>query len=144
MHPSRNDIGSYVKAVAGVAPQVVHDNTSGVVTVNGGWINRQGYESAVLAVKNGAAAGSPSSYSVAAKLQDAADNAGTGAADLAGDAITPITADNGLASVNVNLAPARQWIRVVLTVTFVGGGLSPTLPVDATIVLGGAPELPAT
>lgn len=130
------DIGAQVKVVAGIPPT----NDDGTAAINGAAIDRLGFQSAVLQVANGAAAGAPTSYTVDAKLQESADGS-TGWTDISGAAITQITADNSDEYVDVNLAGAKRYIRVVATTAFVGG-TSPTVPVAATVVLDGAAEKP--
>jgi hypothetical protein len=95
----------------------------------------------VLVVQCGAAAGSPSAYSVAGRLQHSGQS-GSRFTDITGAAIAALTADNGIARVAVNLARAKQFIRAVLTPSFTGGS-SPSVPASAVIVFGGRDELPA-
>jgi hypothetical protein len=110
------------------------------------WIDRLGYESGSLAVFLGAASGTPTSFTVNAKIQDATDDAGAGAADYKSnevdvDAITALTADNGETVIDFSLAGARRYIGVVVVVAFVAG-TSPKIEVASTIALGGAAVLP--
>lgn len=134
--PTRKDIGAYVKAQAGINPQ-----DSAAATINGAAIDRQDFDSCVLHAAAGAATGTPTAQTVDAKLQDSADGS-TGWADIAGAAITQITADNGEAEKDVVLSGAKRYIRAVITVGFTGG-TSPKIPVAASVVLGGGRELPA-
>lgn len=130
------DIGAQVKVIAGIPPT----NDDGTAAINGAAIDRLGFQSAVLQVANGVATGAPTSYTIDAKLQESADGS-TGWTDISGAAITQITADNSDEYVDVNLAGAKRYIRVVATTAFVGG-TSPTVPVAATVVLDGAAEKP--
>ena len=103
------------------------------VTFSGG-----GGASAIVAVQCGAAAGSPSAQTVDAKIQDSADGS-TGWADLAaGSAAVQLTADDTFSqSVGINLTPGNKgFIRAVVTVVLTGGS-TPTIPVGATLIIGG-------
>ena len=132
----QTNIAAYIKHARGIAPQ-----DSGAQTITGTGFDRQGYLSALLVAKNGAASGAPTSYTIDAKIQDSADN--TTFADLTGASITQITADNTDQTKAIDLSGAKRYIRVVVTVTFVGG-TSPKVEVDADVILGGADTLPAS
>ena len=134
VHPV-NDIGAHVKTVVGAKP------TTAAATVNGAFIDRQGYQSCVLAAQAGTATGTPTGQTVDAKLQDSADGS-TGWGDLTGAAVTQITADDTLEKIDVDLAVAKRYIRVVQVITLTGGS-TPTLPNSSTVTLGGAQVLPA-
>lgn len=133
---TQHDIGGEVKAIKAINPV---DQAAG--TVNGSAINRQGFLSAVLHCAAGAASGAPTAQTVDAKLQDSADGS-TGWADITGAAITQLTADNSEAQVDVDLGTAKKFIRAVVDVGFTGG-TSPSIPVAATVILGGADTLAA-
>lgn len=134
------DIGSFVKVVNGINP-----TNSGAQTINGPAIDRMQspgkmFQSAVLKVSAGAAAGGPSALTVGGKLQDSGDGQ-AGWNDIAGAAITQLSAENTDEQVKVDLSGARRYIRTVVPVQFTGGS-SPTLPVAAEVLLGGSTELP--
>jgi len=129
------DIGAYIKVLAGFSPQAAAGGA-----INGAAIDRMGFQSAVLHGRTGAATGTPTAQTYDLKLQDSADGS-TGWTDIAGAAITQITAVDSEAEVNVNLAGAKKYIRAVGTVTLTGG-TTPTLQVASAVVLGGASELP--
>lgn len=133
---SLTDVGAEIKAVAGFSPQA-----AAAGAINGTAIDRLGFQSAVLHGRTGAATGTPTSQTYDLKLQDSADGT-TGWADIAGSAITQITAVNTEAEKDVNLSGAKRYVRAVGTVAFVGG-TTPTLLVASALVLGGASELPA-
>ena len=139
MLPFITDIGGYIKAAVNAL------NTAATAEVDGTAVQLSGpgydYQSGVLAVGVGSASGTPTSFSVAANIQDSADGS-TGWADVSGTSITAITAANGVASVKFNLRGARGYIRAKGRPSFVGGS-SPTIPVTATLVLGGTTEAPA-
>jgi len=133
----QRDIGSWVKPVVGVVPAAY-----GASTTNGSTIDRDGYLSAVLFVKTGAVTGGPSTIGVDVKLQES-ETGTSNWADITGAAITQIGAANSNARVDVSLGGARRYLRVVSVVDFGGTGTSPTIGVDATVILGGAVKLPA-
>jgi hypothetical protein len=139
MLPSITDIGGYIKALVNVLA------AAAAVEVDGAAIQLVGpgydYQSGVLVVGVGAATGTPTSFSVAADIEDSPDGT-TSWAPVSGTSITPITANNGQASVKFNLRGTRGYIRAQVTPTFVGGS-GPAIPLTATIVLGGATEHPA-
>lgn len=135
MHANSTSIGSFLTPAAGTVPAVVLAGTR-----NGAAIDRTGYQSCVLFAQTGAVTGSPSTQSLAAKLQHS-DDGSTGWADISGAAITAISAASSAAKVNVNLSTAKQYIRVVETAAF-SGGSTPTMGVGTSVVLGGANELP--
>lgn len=132
------DPGAYGKMFAAAF------NNAATVEVDGPAIQRvnpsESYLGAILHVRAGAAANTPSTQSVAAKLQTSA-NGTTGWTDIAGSSIAAITTDNGEAQVSVNLSSASSYIRAVVTPSFTGGS-SPNIPVIATVFLSGASELP--
>jgi hypothetical protein len=133
------DIGGYTKTLINVL------NPAATVEVDGAAVPLSGqgfdYRSGVLAVGVGAATGTPTSFSVAADIEDSPDGS-TGWAPVSGVSITPITANNGQSSVKFIAAGMRGYIRAQVTPTFVGGS-SPAIPITATIVLGGTCEEPA-
>jgi hypothetical protein len=131
-----SDIGSIIKPVAAVTA-----NSSG--TTNSSAIDRQGYESCVLFHSCGAASGSPTAQTADSKLQDSADGS-TSWGDISTAAATQLTADSTSARVSVNLRDltTKRYIRVVNVVALTSG-TTPKLPVQATVILGGAATLPA-
>lgn len=107
-------------------------------TVNGTGIDRLGYDDIELVVANGAATGTPTSYSIDVKLQESDDNSTF--TDITGAAITQITANNTLRNIKVgNAYLKKRYIRTVTVVAFVGG----TTPAVATAVevLLGLPQV---
>ncbi|NIU01091.1 MAG: hypothetical protein GWN01_09250 [Nitrosopumilaceae archaeon] len=130
------DIGAALKTVLGVSPQ----NNAGSA-INGPAIDRTGFESCVLSAMAGSTTGSPTSFTVDAKLQESADGS-TGWADISGAAISALTAVDTEGDVDIDLSGVKKFVRAVVTPAFVGG-TSPTVDVAATVVLGGAQEVPA-
>lgn len=137
------DIGSHVNTTKGGVPASA---IASATTVNGTGFDRTGFLSCVLAVNVGAVTGTPATATVAAKIQDSADNStfadfvpNTGAASIAAQ---DVHTAGGFFAVNVNLLGARQYIRAAITTTL-SGGSSPTIPAGAAIVCGGAITEPA-
>jgi len=107
---------------------------------NGTGIDRSGYDEIKVLVSTGAATGTPTSYSVDAKLQDSADNSSF--ADVSDVEIKQITADNTTATMEkINCSTLRRYVRVVTTPAYVGG-TSPKVPVAVTVLLGQAKSEP--
>jgi hypothetical protein len=133
------DIGAHSIERIGNVPLA----STGGAARNGTGFDRQSFHSGVLVCTSGAATGTPTSFTFAAKIQDSDDNSvfadyndGSGVV-----AITNIIAINSFARKKFSLIKARRFIRVVETVTFVGG-TAPTLAVQETVTLGGASEQP--
>lgn len=139
--------GSQFKPVIGTVPAAASAGTR-----NGSAINRRLSGSNALALSatlvavTGAATGTPTTQTLDAKIQDSADGS-TGWADYIPPdqatvgAITQITAVNTVGDVDVNLAGAKQYIRVVEVLAFTGG-TTPTLGVQTTVILGGFDRTP--
>lgn len=128
----RKRLKEQIKTVAALRPV-----SQAAGTVNGLVIDRKDFEDAMLAVSAGAASGSPSALTVNVKIQtgDAAD--GSGMADVAGVAITEITAVNTERNLAVDLLPLKRYVRAVATVGFTGGS-SPEILLAAMLTLGNA------
>jgi hypothetical protein len=138
MHPSNNDIGAYIKQAVGLKPT----NSAASATNKGGAIDRLGFSSAVLHAQVGAAAGGPSAQSATFKIQESDTTTDGDFADVADAALEAMTADDASGYLDLNLQTLKRYIRVVCTVALTGGS-TPTLPVAATVTLGGADTLPA-
>lgn len=132
----QRSIGAFIKPINAVKVQ-----DSAAATINGAAIDRTGFLSGVLQGACGDATGAPTAQTVDAKVQESDDGA-TGWADVAGAAIATLAADDTAGGVDVDLSAAKTFVRVVATVGFTGG-TSPTIPVAASLILGGADELPA-
>ena len=132
----QRSIGAFVKPVNAVTVQ-----DSAAQTINGAAIDRTGFLSCTLFGACGNASGTPTTQTVDVKLQDSADGS-TGWTDISGAAIATLVADDTAGGVDVDLSAARQFVRSVVTVGFTGG-TTPTVPIAATLVLGGADELPS-
>lgn len=136
--PRISHLGAFIKNVVAVPPQ-----SSAAATINGSSIDRTDFGSSSLFVKTGAATGGPTTISITAKIQTSAD--GSTWADYKPDglsvATTTLTAASSGVELDVDLAGASQFVRAVLTISFTGGS-SPTIPVDATMTLGGSRTIP--
>lgn len=133
MHPRRNNIGAFIKVLAAILPFA-----AGAGTQNGTTHDRSNYGSCTLHGACGAASGAPSSQSVIFKLQDSVD--GVTWTDF-GDPTEALVADNGQVEVDFDLEGAKQNVRAVSTTAFTAGS-SPSIPVSAVLVFGGAKKLP--
>ncbi|QDE82856.1 hypothetical protein [Myxococcus xanthus] len=137
MNANSTDAGVLVGIRPGTAPAAVSAGTR-----NSAAVDRFSFDSCVLTASTGAATGTPTALSLAAKLQDSADGQ-NGWTDLPEAAIAPLTSANAVARVNVRLPTAQRYLRVVETVALTGG-TSPTLGASSLIVLCGPDEIPAT
>lgn len=98
---------------------------SGTTAANGSSVDCDLLEGPVmLAVFTGAATGSPTSFSVAAKLQES-DDGSTNWTDLATQETLSVTAGSSLGKLRG--IRTKRYLRSVLTPAFVGGS-SPTVP----------------
>jgi hypothetical protein len=130
------DIGSQIKtdvsAFSGAA--------TGAVT--GAAVRRVGevfnYASGQLVVGTGAATGTPTTISVAGKVQDSADGS-TNWNDVAGASITPVIVENGTGKINFIARGCQAYIRAVVTPAFTGCS-SPAIPAVGILVIGGNSE----
>lgn len=136
------DINAYIKPLVAVVPTAASEGT-----VNGAAIDRQNYESCVLLTNTGVTTGTPTSFTVNAKVQHSADGSNnwadyTDPTTVAVAAVTQITEASTQGKIGVNLLNAKRYIRVVHVLDFTGGS-SPTLAISAHVILGGATKLPA-
>lgn len=100
-------------------------------------IDTFGYNSALIEVNTGAATGTPTSYSVAVKVQECATSGGT-YADISGATAT-LAADGKHAQIRVEgLGTSRlRYLKISMTPSFVGG-TSPAALIGGVAVLGRA------
>lgn len=131
------DTGGDLLTKREMSPQAI----SGSSAVNGVTIDRKGFESGVFTVISGAAGGSPSSFSMAIKVQHADESDFSDPEDITtalndDNAVTAtITAINTVAEIDVDFRSLKRYVRVVVTPTFVSGS-SPDLLVASTVALG--------
>ena len=148
MHPTRSDIGAYIKAVKTIEAQSVA--AGGTATGDG--VDRLGADSGTIAVDFGTLTGGPvTALSVTIRLEDSEDDATyatlvdrngddvsvtlTGADQTASEAIL-----DAVQELDFDLAGARQYVRAVVVVTTITGATAVLL--CAMLVLGGGAELP--
>jgi hypothetical protein len=146
--PRISNIGAYIKPVAGTPPAAASAATRTSSAINRLVTGSGMYQSCVLTTDTGVTSGSPTSFTVNAKIQHSADGS-TGWADYtppggaaADAAITAITAASTQEKKSIDLSGAYQYVRISETVAFVGG-TAPTVGACSKLILGGAPALPA-
>ena len=105
-------------------------------------IDTAGYGSAVVVVTNGAATGTPSSYTVDAKVQHCATSGGS-YTDVSGAAITQITTDGAQKTIRLDglNSSVLRYIKVLVTPAMTGGS-SPKALVGATVHFGRSTRKP--
>lgn len=131
----KQDIGAYIKAVAGNTGLA----NTGVVQ-SGSAIERTAANSAVVYVKAGTVAGTPTSWLATVTLQHSIGSttpAMTHFATIGNISNTTTTLEG-----SINLSGAKQYVRVVIATPVFTGGTTPSVVLDSTVVLGGANELP--
>jgi hypothetical protein len=101
-------------------------------------IDTMGFNSGVVVVTNGAATGTPDSYTVNAKVTEC-DTSDGQFTDVTGAAITEITADGKIANIRLEGlgTSIERYIKVVVTPALTGG-TTPKALVGATVHLGRA------
>ncbi len=128
------DMGTTIKTVRALSPQAKDAGA-----VNGVGIDRSDFYDAIAAIEVGATSGSPTSFTVDAKIQDSDDDSTY--ADVAGLTMAQIAAVDSHGEINFKLHGLRQFHRIVVTPAFVGG-TSPDVLVSATLVMGAARNNP--
>jgi len=109
----RNNVGGGVSIKPGT-------NMSGSSANNGDWIDCGTLEGPVHGEFGvGSATGTPDSYAIACKLQEATTSGGAGAQDLATQTTLSLTADKTRGMVRG--VRTMQYVRCVMTPAFVGG-----------------------
>ena len=112
---------------------------------NGIVIDTLGYNSCMFSVQNGAASGSPTSYTVDAKVQEGSQANLSDAADVSGATVTQISADGVTKVIRVEgLGTSRKrYLRIVVTPALTGG-TSPKALISAVVSLGRAYSEPVS
>jgi hypothetical protein len=106
-------------------------------------IDTKGFNSGAVVVVNGAATGTPTSYTVDAKVQHCDTSGGT-YADVSGAAITQIIADSKIATIRLEGlggVTVKRYIKVLVTPALTGG-TSPKALIAAAVQLGRAYKTP--
>jgi hypothetical protein len=146
----QRDSGSEILAKPCGAGAATAGGTGDNTEVDGVWIDRLGYLSAKLIVGVRAVLGQGETVTLAANLQDAADSAGTGAADY-GAALAATTAatggsggstEHGRIVADFDLSGARRYVRAQFTPNLSRANTD-TAIAYAVLMLGGADKLPA-
>lgn len=105
--------------------------------VKGLAIDRTGSLSGIVSVGVGAVSGTPTSFSVAGKLQHSDTTTDGDFADVTGYTLTALTAINTNTFKGFNLNGLKKYIRVVITPTFVDG-TTPKIYITSSVALGDA------
>lgn len=118
--------------------------------IDGGYVDRQGYESAALVIFYEAALTEGETLSIAANVQDDADGAGAGAdfGDALANAVVATggsggSTERGTVRIPINLSGAKRYIRAQYTLSL-SAGSSDTVLGCAAFILGGAQEVPTS
>lgn len=123
-----------VKVATTIAPIAV-----GAATTNGATIDTLGFGDGMAIVTVGATTGSPSSFTVDAKVQESSAANFASPTDITGAAITQVVAAAKTAEIKIPMsrirAASKRYVRVVITTT-VTGGSSPTVAIGSVILLG--------
>lgn len=149
-----HDIGAEILAAGAGSSRAVAAGTGDATEVDGPWIDRLGFLSALAVVAGRTTLTEAATLSVAFNLQDAADD-GSGAPDTGtiadfGTAHTAAVAATGgtggsteevCVQERFNLAGAKRWIRVQHTPNL-SAGATDTSTLAVVVVMGGANELP--
>lgn len=134
--PHKNNIGGYVAARSSLPPVAAVAGTR-----TGTSVDRLGFASCVIVHSCAAVAGAPTTQAIDLKLQDSDD--GSAFADVAGYAFAQKTTGTAeLRELDLNLAKARRFVRLVEVVAFTGG-TTPSVVSAPVIILGGADRLVA-
>lgn len=122
-----------IQAVDPIAATMIHTSDA---------IDTKGYNSGAVVIINGVATGSPTSYTVDAKVQHC-DTFGGTYADVAGTVITQITADSKIATIRLSGfgTTLKRYIKVLVTPALTGG-TSPKALIAAVVQLGKAYKEP--
>lgn len=131
MNAKYNDMGALVSANANIKPQ----SLSGTTAVKGAALDRLGFASGKLIAQVGAPTGTPTSFTATVKLQESDTTTDGDFVDIDGASFV-LDADGESNSLDFNLQPRKRYVRAVATPAFVDG-TSPTVPLQATILLGG-------
>lgn len=108
---------------------------SGTTAKAGEVIDCKGYQSAIVAINNAAASGSPSAATLTLSMAEGATNSPATAVTIspAVSAFSCLTA--GLTMYQFDLRPFKRYVKFTLTPAFTGGS-SPKILAGATITLG--------
>lgn len=145
------DGAANIKSFYGGSAAATAGSTGDNTESNGQWIDRQGASWAKVLVGYEAVLGIGATLAIAANLQEATDDAGTGAADF-GDALASAVqatgqsggeAVSGVVELHFDLTEAERYIRIQSTPNLSAANTD-TARVTTMIVLGGYQNLPAS
>lgn len=117
------DIGEWITALFAASGIATAAGAGDATEVDGAYVDRQNYLSAKLVITGQAVLQQDETLSIAANLQDAIDDQGTGVADF-GDAFANAVVATGGAGgstesfeveIDVDLSSARQYVRAQVT-----------------------------
>lgn len=125
-----------VKALAAVRPVAASAAATAIA------IDTLGFNSAMFVIQNGAATGTPDSYTVDAKVQECATSGGQ-YADVTGATLVQITADSKTGTIRVEgLGTSRmRYLKLIITPAMTGG-TSPKALISGSVLLGRAFQAP--
>lgn len=150
MNPAvAHNIGAMLKPVACQAVSITAGGAGDGTEATGQWIDRQGYLSALLVITYKTTLAADKTLTISAALDDATTSGGAGSAAY-GPSLSPtvvatgaVTNLLGTVKLPVDLAGARRYIRARFTPDL-SATSTDTAIVSATLVLGGAGEVPVT
>jgi hypothetical protein len=100
-------------------------------------IDRTGFLSGIFGIEVGAVSGTPTSFSVAAKIQHSDTTTDEDYVDVPGYTLPTLTAINTETSKGFDLTGLKKYVRIVATIAFVGGS-TPKVFLTGPVVLGDA------
>ncbi len=124
-----HNLGENVKTGIAVSPQALAaGDATGVV------IDRKGFYGAVFTVLAGVDSGTPTSFTLDAKIQECDTSGGT-YTDVSGATLTTITTEDTGGEINVDLNSLQRYVKVIITSAFVDG-TTPAILTGASYTLG--------
>ena len=152
MHAYQNDAGALIAArYASAGVDVTAAGTGDNTEVNGAWVDRQGFNSLKVVIAYTATLGDAETLAVAANLQDASDDDGTGVADY-GTALSSTvqttgnsggSTETGVVELDFDVSGADRYVRIQFTPNLSASGTD-TAEMAAVYLLAGSDENPVT
>jgi hypothetical protein len=152
MHAYQNDAGALIAARYAVAGVDVTAGGAGDNTeVNGAWVDRQGFNSLKVVIAYTATIADAATLAVAANLQDASDDDGTGVADYGTALASTVQAtgnsggstETGVVELDFDVSGADRYVRIQFTPNLSASGTD-TAEMAAVYLLAGSDENPVT
>lgn len=147
----QKDAGAWYKPVySRAAVAVTAGGTGDATEADGGWIDRQGFDSLDAVIAFTTALAADQTLTIAANFQDADTIGGSGAADFgeAHAATVYATGDSGgstetgVAQIGIDLTMARRYVRIQFTPNLSRANTD-TANLQQTYILAGAKDVPA-